>query len=610
MALTQTSARWRNDDGSEAAATWKAATNTDITLARSQLDVPIRLRCLMTTDAAMTGGLGIQLSYSLNGGAYTSVNATSAVAQSIASAFVANAAVTTQQISAGGTFATGEFDSNNGLVSCFNVPSAPIGAISELECSFKLLAANLAVGDTVDFRVLTSAATVSAWTNTPRVTIIESPTPRQSASATASGTGTSVTINKQTGTANLDHMEATVAFQGGTGVTITATGWTLVERRDSTTVIGIATYRKTAGASEAAETWTLSGSQQWVSACESYSLGSGSTPEVDTSNGQANASSTNIAAPQVTTAVVDELLRFSGAVAAGQAGGITAPTGMTEMADVQTGTGAGGTAAAKTLYLMGGTLTNSFQPMQEGGTAPTDAFFATGTGWLSAANANATMAELRPNVIRARTVYAATVVPTTITTGANANAFRSPVAYSGSFASGNWTLSASMRSSVAQPSTTRLRWRVFASTDATGATGIRELTSAVQLTNAIATTTTANATMTVTWAAPAITLVGEYLFFAVANEMVALSGTGNTRDTQFRQNSTSAITTTTFTPALNLALEVAQEYRAALGATGTRTAVAATNAAVSVASLIALRAPVITLQKVVRVGMVGISGEK
>lgn len=202
--------------------------------------------------------------------------------------------------------------------------------------------------------------------------------------------------------------------------------------------------------------------------------------------------------------------------------------------------------AVKTLYLKGGTLQNSFQPIQDGGTAPTDAFFATATGWVSGAVANGTMSELRPNVNRARTTFLATpVVPTAITTGANANAFVTPTAYSGTFPAGNWTLSASMRAAVAQPSTMRLRWRVFASTDATGATGVRELTTGVLLSgNGVGFTTTANTVMSVTWAAPAVTLNNEYLFFACAQEMVTLSGTGNTRDSQFRQNSSSAITTT------------------------------------------------------------------
>lgn len=173
MALTQKNFRWRTDDGSETAATWKAAADTNITLPRNQLGPPVRLRINVITDAATTPTLTAQLMYSKNGGAWTTTNASTAVVVPTASAFVANAAATTEQLSAkaGANWRAGEIDSNNGLASYYFGSNGIINDESECEFSFTLLSADLAVGDTVDLRLESGTGTVNAWTVTPRVTI-------------------------------------------------------------------------------------------------------------------------------------------------------------------------------------------------------------------------------------------------------------------------------------------------------------------------------------------------------------------------------------------------------------------------------------------------------
>lgn len=223
--------------------------------------------------------------------------------------------------------------------------------------------------------------------------------------------------------------------------------------------------------------------------------------------------------------------------------------------------------AIKSLYLKGGTLTNGMQPMQEDGVAPTDAFFATSTGWQLGTTGAPNSAGFRANTLVARGTFSATLQPDNegLVTGAAGNAFRTPTAYTGTFAAGNWTLSAVFRSVVALATTQtqRIRYRVYrsANADGTGATeitnsytftpsgGVQQTGQVVAWSNTVAGTgnTTANLpTTSLTWAAPAITLDNEYLFFVCACQVQATGGTGTTRNMTFRQNSASAITTPDF----------------------------------------------------------------
>lgn len=228
--------------------------------------------------------------------------------------------------------------------------------------------------------------------------------------------------------------------------------------------------------------------------------------------------------------------------------------------------------AVKSLYLKGGTLQNGFQPMQEDGVAPTDAAFATATGWIVATLGAGNQSGFRANTEQAAAQFSANAQPFTegLVTGANANAFRAGP-FSGTFAAGDWTFSTILRSVTAAMGTGqtgRLRWELFygSNADGSGATryttavgvytytpsGGAQTTGTNLLTNTVAGTgnTTANQlARVVTWAAPALTFSNQYLFFANAYEIIATGGTGATRDANFRENSASAITTTDFVPA-------------------------------------------------------------
>ncbi len=209
-------------------------------------------------------------------------------------------------------------------------------------------------------------------------------------------------------------------------------------------------------------------------------------------------------------------------------------------------------SAAKTLYMVSAkpAYTEAHE-LREGGAAPTDAYFSGETGWETGNISNANRySEMRPNVHRAEESFSTTVRPNVFD---DENAFITPTAYTGSFAAGNWVISAILRSlASAQPSgwSTALRWRVYAATNTTGTTGLRELTSETLQSNAAAgvgSTTENQLARIATWAAPAITLNAEYIFFVCAVRTITAAGSGGARDHVFRENTNSKITTPVFT---------------------------------------------------------------
>lgn len=209
--------------------------------------------------------------------------------------------------------------------------------------------------------------------------------------------------------------------------------------------------------------------------------------------------------------------------------------------------------AVKTLYVLNSVAVTPgwFGQLQDGGTAPSAV--ATSYGWVVGttavttpywrarlgAAARATAASASSNIDSASGPVKGT--GTTITTAGDS--FITPTTYAGSLAAGTWTFAWVMRT-AAITTTGRLRMRVWASVNADGS-GARELTSGAQ----VGATVTMNAANTnfnssISWSAPAITLVNEYLFFQVEwQETVA--GTISTATAHFWV-SAATITTTNF----------------------------------------------------------------
>lgn len=132
------------------------------------------------------------------------------------------------------------------------------------------------------------------------------------------------------------------------------------------------------------------------------------------------------------------------------------------------------------------------------------------------------------------------------------NFFRSPTPYKGSFASGNWTFALALRSSTrANTADYIIKYRVWRTTDPTGATGATQITSGAIASAMITATgsTTVDTNTSATWAAPAFSLNDEYLFVTCYIHVVTAAGNTND-DLNLRKGSTtSSILTTSFTPA-------------------------------------------------------------
>lgn len=420
-------------------------------------------------------------------------------------------------------------------------------------------------------------------------------------SASSSGTPTvgasSITVSAPAGVLEGDLMVAALQVSGGTGATVTPpAGWALVAPvAYSSTVLGLHAYQKVAESSEPVDyTWTFDASRYACGAIAAYYQTSSDAP-VDATGSQANASSATITAPTVTTHSPEERLVFAGAIDSSST--FTPPTGMTERLEV-TGYSLGVAGGAKTFYLLDSLSgATQFYASQEDGSAPADAAHSTATGWIAATNAagQSALLDSLTEISRTSADWSATLQPSAAPASARGDAWSTPTPMRGQFASGNWTLSMSVRSvTAAYTGRFRLRWRVWASVNQNGSSA-RELTGATQVT---ATTTanlstSANTTLSVTWSpGAAIVLDGEYVFFQLGIEIIT-AGSGTTTDVNLRKNSAAAITTPAWTPGLAGSLMLADEYRITEGATGTRAGTASL-AAVNAGQALSLNPPAVT----------------
>src|SRR5437773_4670538 len=157
-------------------------------------------------------------------------------------------------------------------------------------------------------------------------------------------------ISKPSGTVAGDVMIATIAVRPNTATITTPAGWTPVLPRvdNSAGTASLAIYRRTADASDSSVTdyaWSTSGATFAMGTIQSFS-GVDTANPIDVWNGQATASSTTHATPDVTTTVANTLLIAAHAMASGSVSW-TPPTGMTEIVDVQVGSTTGGITLEK-----------------------------------------------------------------------------------------------------------------------------------------------------------------------------------------------------------------------------------------------------------------------
>jgi hypothetical protein len=225
-------------------------------------------------------------------------------------------------------------------------------------------------------------------------------------------------------------------------------------------------------------------------------------------------------------------------------------------------------------YLINGSTGDGNGQLQDGGSAPANQTMA--GGWTVGTTVAARFSEFLFGTKRATGTFGTTALPSGVTTTATDEFGGSGGWYAGSYPAGNWTIAISVIGSTATMSGTgNLRCRVWAISDPTGFgyDGIkaRELTtSTLALSSASNLTTAAAQNTTVTWAAPAITLFGEYLFFQLAWDITVASA-GGTAGVVLRQDGTnSKITPTTFVPATYFPVDtVASSFTATNNTIGT-----------------------------------------
>ena len=166
-AFDQDSFRARYDDGSEAAATWQAAANTNWTQA---VDYNFRVRFVVQeTAGSAAADKTFQLEYKLNTGSWTDVTGASSAVRAKASPNVADGADTTQQVGSG-SFVTPNagFDEANGQA---GGASLDFSGSDEVEVAYcvQIRSADVTHNDTIQLRV----KGLNTYTNTPTITVKE-----------------------------------------------------------------------------------------------------------------------------------------------------------------------------------------------------------------------------------------------------------------------------------------------------------------------------------------------------------------------------------------------------------------------------------------------------
>jgi len=169
-AYAQSHFRFRTDTGLvDAAPTWAKA--EDVSLAAADYaNINYRLRISIQNTGAGTPLNTWTLRYSKNGGAYTAITTTSTVVQAIdAGAGSTGDLATIQRLtSAVGTFSGNGSYSENGTTGNVILGS---GRFAEFEYGIKIVAADVAANDTIDFQVFPNTTGVITQTVTPRITV-------------------------------------------------------------------------------------------------------------------------------------------------------------------------------------------------------------------------------------------------------------------------------------------------------------------------------------------------------------------------------------------------------------------------------------------------------
>lgn len=390
----------------------------------------------------------------------------------------------------------------------------------------------------------------------------------------------SVTITKPAGVTTNDVLLAMVTVRSLPTITAPS-GWTLVRSDVSGTALLQSVYVKVAGASEPASyTWTFDVPVSAAAGGISAYSGVDTTTPVNVSGGQANAASTTVTAPSVTTTVANA--RLVGLFGTTNNATFTPPSGMTERFDVamdgagsdvagegadvnQAAAGASGTKAATAslnavnigqLVALKPSGTIAFRAASSGGAVPTLALTVTTPAGVVADDVLIASITIRPDEpITAPAGW--TLVRSDV--GGARQAIYVRTAVSGEPANHTWTFGNSVASAVGGI----IAFAGIDPVDPIDVSGGQSNASSTSVTAPSVTTTVNDATLVA--------------FFATANDATFTPPSGMTE--RFDR-----IADTT----LDEAASAADVTVVAAGATGTKVAVASKSAA-NVGALVALR---------------------
>lgn len=178
MSISVNHYRFRNDDGSESAATWLAAQDTNVVVTIAG-NLAFRLRLSYSEDTnAFPNLISWGLQYSKNGGAAVTVVTASACITGNVSGNVSDGSNTTNQLTVD---APNSYVTRAGVVNNANAASSAftLSALqqTEVEWSLNLIAADVASGDTFDFTLIgrTGSTGTNQFAGNVRLTISSNP---------------------------------------------------------------------------------------------------------------------------------------------------------------------------------------------------------------------------------------------------------------------------------------------------------------------------------------------------------------------------------------------------------------------------------------------------
>jgi hypothetical protein len=202
--------RGRNDDGTQATATFKENENTPWTQA---VDENFRVRFVGQEIGGATGATDMQLQYDLDGGGFLDVTTVSAVVRAVTSPNVADGTATTDQMTAGsGTFAAGTV-STDGLAA--SVSFAASGQ-TQWEFVLQIVSADATNGQTITLRGIYSGDPSPDYTQSPSITVSEAVGPNEGAATVThswalSAVGETPAAGPNEGSATVTHAWAITA---------------------------------------------------------------------------------------------------------------------------------------------------------------------------------------------------------------------------------------------------------------------------------------------------------------------------------------------------------------------------------------------------------------